>query len=433
MTGRHAAVATRQRARFSDVLRIRVFLLLYAAETQSIVGDQLARVALSVLVFEETGSAPATAATYAATLLPAVLGGIFLSRLGDRYPRRGVMIGCDLLRALCFGVMAIPAVPLPAVVVLVVVSVTFGPVFSAAEVSYLSVRLTPENFRSANALRMISIQAAVVAGFVFGGLVVALVNPRTALSIDAATFLLSALLVSTIRGPRLGTRVDLPGSGSESAGNPASTAEFRGLRKDRRLRTLVAITLLAGFFVVPEGLAVPFGASVGASKLQVGMLLGAGAFGGAIGATLLVKTVASDRRSAVASWMAVMCGVPLAVSVVKPSWQLAALCWFASGLLAAYIVETSTIIVQAIPDSHRSHLVGIVSALLLGAQGLGLVAFGALAQVTSASAAIACAGGVGSMLAAVLVVGPLRASSRESQPLQQTNAPLTEDRRPYVK
>ncbi|MDT4928045.1 MAG: hypothetical protein QOF92_912, partial [Pseudonocardiales bacterium] len=46
---------------FADVLRIRAFVVLYAAEMQSIAGDQLARVALSVLVFDETGSALATA------------------------------------------------------------------------------------------------------------------------------------------------------------------------------------------------------------------------------------------------------------------------------------------------------------------------------------------------------------------------------------
>ena len=74
---------------FGALFRNRDFAVLYFAGAQSQLGDQLARVALAILVFSRTGSGLATAATYALTFLPAVVGGVLLSGLADSRPRRG--------------------------------------------------------------------------------------------------------------------------------------------------------------------------------------------------------------------------------------------------------------------------------------------------------------------------------------------------------
>src|SRR5947208_17102690 len=88
------------------------FRALFAAFVASIAGDQLARVALTVLVFDRTGSAGLAGLTYALTVLPAIVGGPLLSGLADRLPRRRVMITCDVARAGLVAVMAIPALSL---------------------------------------------------------------------------------------------------------------------------------------------------------------------------------------------------------------------------------------------------------------------------------------------------------------------------------
>src|SRR3978361_2570218 len=96
-----------ERVTFAAVLRVREFRVLWLADAQSAIGDQIARVALSVLVFERTESAVLTALAYALTFVPAMLGGVLLSGLADRLPRRPVMVGCDLIRA---GLLACVAV-----------------------------------------------------------------------------------------------------------------------------------------------------------------------------------------------------------------------------------------------------------------------------------------------------------------------------------
>ncbi len=97
---------------WSAVWANREYRGLWVGYAVTLAGDQLARVALSLLVFADTGSAAASGAAYAVTLLPALIGGPLLSGLAGRYPRRTVMVGCDLAAPALTATMAIPALPL---------------------------------------------------------------------------------------------------------------------------------------------------------------------------------------------------------------------------------------------------------------------------------------------------------------------------------
>jgi predicted MFS family arabinose efflux permease len=382
--------------RLGDLMRIRAFRVLFTAEMQSILGDQLARVALSILVFARTGSAAATAATYAATVLPAIAGGYLLGGLGDRFPRRAVMIGADLVRGILFAVMALPGMPLWALLAILVVAVFLGPAFSSAEASYLADALDPEAYRSGTSVRLMASQTAQVVGFAVGGVVVDLLQPRGALLIDAVTYLVSALVVRVWLHPARHASRDTVGD--EAAGSASGWAT-------PAVRRLLALSSLAGFFAVPEALAVPFAAETGGSPTVSGFLLGAVPLGGAAGA-LLVQRVSRERRSMVAALMAIGCGLPLAVTMIRPSWPLAIGCWALSGLLAAFQVEVISAIAQAIPAPVRSQGMGIVGSILLAAQGVGFVVFGQFARIWTSATAVGIAGLAGFALA--VICNPLR-------------------------
>ena len=109
-----------RRVTFRSVFAVGEFRALWSAEALSQIGDQLARVALAVLVFDRTDSALLTGLTYALTMAPAFLGGIFLSGIADRLPRREVMVAADIARALLIGAVAIPGMPFPALWVLAI-------------------------------------------------------------------------------------------------------------------------------------------------------------------------------------------------------------------------------------------------------------------------------------------------------------------------
>jgi predicted MFS family arabinose efflux permease len=408
--------AAEHRPTFTEVLRTRGFAVLFGAEIQSVVGDQLARVALSVLVFRRTDSATATALTYAATFLPAILGGALLAGVGDRFSRRAVMVVTDVLRAVLFAAMAVDGVPLPAVITLLVVAVFVGPAFTAAEVSSLADLLGEERFRVATGLRMAANQSAQVLGFAVGGAAVAALGPRGALLLDGGTYLLSAIVIGVLL-PRPSSRQAEPDLREQDDAASGGSA-----LRNRQFHMLVGLCWLAGFFVVPEGLAVPFAHTLGASTGETGVLFAAIPFGSALGTILVLRTIAKRRRLLAARWMAIAAGLPLLVSAAHPNLAVALATWTLCGLFAAYQLEVMTAIVHAIPSRARARIVGRVSAGLITAQGIGLAGFGIVAEWIGSGRAIAVAGVVGTLVALVLAAYGRAPNTNEDRPPSVTSS-----------
>jgi len=250
---------------FKAVLRLREFRLLWLADIQSLLGDQVARVALSVLVFDSTRSGLATAAVYALTFLPALLGGVLFGHLADRLPRRALLVVGDLVRAALLAAMTIPNLSIGVLASLLVLSVLVGTPWKAAESALVVDILPTSDYPMGLGLRAATSQAAQLAGFAAGGLAVAAIGSRAALAVDAVTFLISAIVI------RIGVRLRPPVLHLA----PQPPWEFAGVRHrawltgpravfgDPRLRTLLAFSWLLGLIVVPEGLAAPYAAQLG--------------------------------------------------------------------------------------------------------------------------------------------------------------------------
>ncbi|HST49440.1 MFS transporter [Jatrophihabitans sp.] len=383
------------RTSFRDALRVPEFRVMWLADAQSMVGDQLARVALSVLVFERTSSALLTALTYALTFLPALIGGAMLTGLADRLPRRRVMIAADLIRAVLLTGMAIPGTPLWLVCGLLVCVVLVGSPFSAAESALLPEILSGETFVVGSGLRTITNQMAQLGGFAFGGMAVAAIGARAGLAVDAVTFALSAVLISLgvhrrpspagAAGPARGYLASILAGAKLVAGNP-------------RLRTLLGFSWLLGLYVVPEGVAPPYAHSLGAGSAGIGLLMAAGPAGTALGTYLFLRYPSATR----AVWMprlAVLGGLPLVVCWLHPGIVVSIMLWTLSGMAAAYQVQVATEYVRAVPAGQRGQAVGVAASGLLAMQGVGILLGGVLAARYGAATAVGLAGLVGAGLA----------------------------------
>ena len=77
------------RARYRDVLGQREFRALFLANIVSMLGNVVAAVALTVLVYEQTRSPALAASVMALAFLPYLLGGVLLGAAADRLPARG--------------------------------------------------------------------------------------------------------------------------------------------------------------------------------------------------------------------------------------------------------------------------------------------------------------------------------------------------------
>ena len=162
----------------------------------SLLGDQLARVALTVLVFQRTGSPLLTALTYAATFLPVVVAGPLLGGLADRFPRRRLLITADLLRAAIFALMALPGVPLWLLLAMVLFASTVEAPWAAARAPLLRDILQDEDgYLRGSGLDETLDQSGQIVGFAAAGLLLVVFSPTAALLLNALSFLFSALVV----------------------------------------------------------------------------------------------------------------------------------------------------------------------------------------------------------------------------------------------
>jgi MFS family permease len=404
LSGRHRR-PPETRITYGEVVAIREFRALWFGQGLSLLGDQLAQVALAVLVYSRTQSALATAAVYALTYLPPIIGGPLLAGLADRYPRRRVMLLCDLLRAGLLATMAVPGMPFAVLCVLVFCVVLLSAPFSAARAALLPEVLEGDRYVVGSAIQNVTNQAVQMLGFAAGGALIAVLGPYRALALDSATFLGSALVI--VAGVRR-----RPSSRREEGGKLSMwTMTMSGARLvfgDRRLRTLVLFAWLCGFYVLPEGIAVPYAATLDDGALPVpvitGLLMAAMPTGTVVGAFLFGRFVTPSGRLRVMGWMAMLTCAPLVVCLMRPPLEAVLALWVLSGIGGAYQLAANAAFVQCIPPAERGQAFGLVQSGLLAAQGVGILIGGVLAQQFGPEPVVALAGVGGFAVAAVLSV-----------------------------
>jgi MFS family permease len=391
------------------------FRWLWAALVGSVIGDQLARVALSVLVFDRTGSAGLSALTYALTLLPDIVSGPLLGGLADRFPRRRIMVGCDAARAILVAGMAIPGAPLWILCVLLVVVQLLAAPFQSARSAFMATMMTGDTYRSAVGLSAVTAQSAQLIGFVTGGAIVAFLGSSQALALNAVSFAVSAVLL------RFGLRDRPVPTGDDPAAKPSwwgsLSAGARLVWGDRRLRYLTALVCVPGFYITVEGLATPYAASVGGGPIAAGILFAANPAGQVVG-ILLASRIAPARRLALMGPLAVgSCGVLIACVLQPGLWGTVVL-WALSGACASYLPTAQATFVQEIPDAQRGQVIGLARTALIVAQGLGILVAGTAADHWQPAMVVAAAG----VLGVAFAIGAARGYQRAERAVQPGRA-----------
>ena len=387
-----------RQASFRDVFAVGEFRVMWAAQAISLLGNQLAQVALAILVYHRTHSAFLTALAYALTYLPQIIGGPVLSGLADRFPRRAVMIGFDLLRLPLVAAMAIPAMPFWALCVLVTGTTVSAVPFTAARTALLPDVLPGDRLALGSAIGNMTDQFSQVIGFTTGALIVTWLNPYRALLLDAVTFAVSALLVAGWV-----TRRPAP-SGGRADGGSRAAAGMRLVAQDPVLRCLVLFGWLGGFYVLPEALAAPYAHALRQGPAAIGLLMAAMPVGTIVGAPVLVRLIPPGRRLALLGWLAMLACVPLIGSAARPPLPVVLALLAVAGVGSGYQVIAAAAFLQRLPDSGRGAAFGFAASGVLAVQGLGFLAGGAAAQAIGPQAVVAIAGAAGFGAAATLTV-----------------------------
>ncbi len=382
------------------------FRALWGAQLLSVIGDQLARVALTVLVYDRTRSALLAAITFVASIVPTFVGGVTLAWLADRYPRRGVMIACDLIRCALVLVMAIPGLPLGGLVTLLFLVTLVGAPFTSARAAIYPDVLAGDKYVMGTAVTLTTYQFAQVLGFAAGGAVTGFFGTRPSLLIDAATFAASAFIV----------RVWVRSRPAPAAAGHRELARLAGVFAGARLvfsrpalRTPMLFGWLAAFYDAPEGVVTPLARDLGGGAAAVGVILAAMALGQTVGAIVFSRFVAPPTRLRVMGPLAVAACAVLTLFFWQPGLPGSLLILFASGLGASYQIAANAAFVSAAPREQRGQAFGLAQGGISLGQGTAMILAGAAADHYSPASVIAISGAVGAAVALAIAVSWARA------------------------
>jgi MFS family permease len=401
-----------RRATFREVFGVREFRAMWFAELLSIFGDQLARVALSVLVFQQTNSATLTGLTYALTYAPSLLGGILLTGLADRFPRREVIFVVDILRGLLIVLVAIPSIPFWVMCVLVGSVSLLNPAFKAAQLALLPDVLAGDRFIVGMAIRNITVQSAQLAGFAGGGLLITQVDPRLALGIDSATFLLSAAFIRF----GLNTRPAAAGKDSRPSFLGSISQGGRLIFADPGLRTLLLFTWLMGLLPVYEGIAAPYAATSGGGPAAVGLLLASDPLGSVLAAFAYTRWVPPVVRPRLPGVLSLVAAVPLLLCVLQPGLIVSIVLFVVSGGLGTVaLMQATASFTLAVPDDRRGQAMGLSNTGLTTVMGVSPLIGGVMADQAGPQTTVAVFGAVGLLLAVPLAIAWQRNIARNPE------------------
>jgi MFS family permease len=394
------------RATFRDVFAVGEFRALWTAQMLSMAGDQLARVALTVLVFERTRSALLAAVTFVCSIIPTFVGGVALAGIADRVPRRQVMIVCDLIRLVLVLVMALPSMPLVVLVVLLfLVTFVSAPFTSARSAIYPDV-LTGDRYVLGTAVTQTTSQFAQVIGFAVGGIIAGKFGVRTSLVADAVTFAGSALIVWAW----VQARPAPPPSAAPRRGHRKPTFSSNIAAGARLVFATPALLLpmlfgwLSAFYNTPEGVATPLAKELGGGATTVGIVLAAQALGETLGAIAFSRFVKPSTRLRLMGPLAMASPAVLLLFAFRPALLLSLLVLVASGVFACYQLAANAAFVQATPPEQRSQAFGLALGGMSLGQGALMILAGAAAGRYAPALVIAVFGAAGVVSAAAVAV-----------------------------
>jgi MFS family permease len=400
--GTASVAAPARAATFREVFAVGEFRPLFGTFLLSTAGDELARVALTVLVYQRTSSPLLSAMTFALGHLPWLLGGPFLSALADRLPRHRVLIAADVTRAALLGLMSIPGTPLWVLLALLFLVSLCAPPFESARSALMADVLDGDRYAVATSLTNISLQLAQVVGFLAAGALVAALSPSAALLIDGVTFLVSAAWLA--RGlQRRPAPVAEAGEGPRSLWQDTGDG-MRLIGRSPRLLAIMGVLWVATLFATAsEGVAAPLVAELGSRSTAIGVLLAANPLGVTIGGLVLARLIAPDRRERLVVPLVVLSLAPLLAAglvalLAEPgvsTFALVIALLFVSGLGTSWLIPLNVSFVQAVPSAYRGRAFGVAVSGIYGVQAIGALFAGLGAEAVSAGGVLALSGGIG--------------------------------------
>ncbi|MEV4642878.1 MFS transporter [Actinoplanes sp. NPDC049548] len=370
---------------FHDVFAVREYRALYFSLIVNWGGDYLARAAIITLVYQQSESVLLSAASFAVSYLPWILGGPVLAAVAERYPYRRVLIISDLARAVPIALIALPDLPVPVIFVLLFVTMLGAPPTQAARSALIPLIVDRRQLVTVLAVNSSTAQAAQVFGYFAGATLAVAVDARLGLLLDAFSFVASAGIIAAGIRPRPAVA-----RATERRHLLRETSEGYRLVFGTPLLRSIALMVFAvtTFTILPEGLAAGWAAlfheDPAARGFDQGMIMAAGPIGFIAGGLLVGRLVSPSRKVHLVRPSAILMPLALALTLWAPSAVVVAVLVMISGVAQGVLMPTlNGVFVLALPHGYRARAFGVMQGGMQLIQGAAVLISGAIAQHSS--------------------------------------------------
>src|SRR4051794_16061829 len=400
-------------AAYRGVLGIREARALIGASAASQIGDWLYNAALLGYVYSTTHSAAWVGVATIGRLLPYVLLGPFGGAVADRYPRRLVLLGGDLVRLalmLTLAVVVAQEGPVALVIGLAALSSAAGSAERPAALALLPRLAGERRLGPANALLHTVQDLGVVIGPAIGAVLLAVTSASMAFLANAGTFAISALLIST-----------LPRQVAQAAKERgAASGVLAGVRTARVTRFVLPLFLLVAMVEFTYGaqavqLVVYAEQALDLGTGGYGVLLAASGAGGLISALFNGQLATSRRLTLAVVTAGVLACASQLVYAGTDRLVLAVVATVIGGAgLVACEVVAETVLARVVPSETLGRVAGLFTASSIAAMVGGAVLASLLVNAVSLTGSFWILG-VGSLLVALSCVLGLRGLDEASR------------------
>ena len=381
-------------------LRNRNYALLFTGQLTSLVGDQLYVVALPFLVLAHAGVRELGLVLMCfgiARIATVPIGGV----LADRMDKTKLMLLTDFGRALCVltvaGAAFGPELSMLTVMALTAVLGGLEGLFLPPSYAILPDILSDDELPAGNALNTALESAASFVGPALAGLVVAVFTPGVALTIDAATFVVSAATLLAIRVTPRGADEAGEGDEDQTADGSSRMGFLRFLAVSRFVQLTLLIMLFSNLaFDAMAEVALPVFSLdyLGAGAQGFGVMLSAFGAGAVVGGLLTDALFRLPRHGLIALGLGAVQGIALAlVPLVGGGLAGASVLLAASGLTIGVLnAFFMTHLQQRVPPHLLGRTMGVLTMTIFGAQPVSVLAAGLVLGVTGPGVIFVTAG-----------------------------------------
>jgi len=272
------------------VFRRRDFSLLWLAQLISTAGSSLTDLAAGIWVYRETESALAVGLTLMATAVPSLVVGLLAGVYVDRHDRKRILVVTCLIQSVIVGILAL-AVEMDSIVglyALILLNAGVKQFFDPAHDSLIPEMAGDEELAAANAFLSIAAFGSTAIGFAGAGLLASTVGLTWAFILDAASFVVCALLISLMGRYPMPVPEDEASVGVIVENLKSGVATLFGTPIIRSLFIVGAFMFVA--FGLWNVLLLPFSIQVlGATEFEYGLQEGLTSVGFVIGSLFMAR------------------------------------------------------------------------------------------------------------------------------------------------